>query len=40
MEVIVYLVWKLIKDVKEMYNIDFYDFLNDYMGEGDVYKCV
>ncbi|MCB2804555.1 PHP domain-containing protein, partial [Listeria monocytogenes] len=37
-EATAYLAWKLIKDAKEMHNIDFHDSLNDYMGEGDAYK--
>lgn len=30
-EATAYLAWKLIKDAKEMHNIDFHDSLNDYM---------
>lgn len=37
-EATAYLAWKLIKDAKEMHDIDFHDSLNDYMGEGDAYK--
>ncbi|MBC1603679.1 PolC-type DNA polymerase III [Listeria rocourtiae] len=37
-EATAYLGWKLIKDAKEMRDIDFHDQFNNYMGEGDAYK--
>lgn len=37
-EATAYLGWKLIKDAKEMRDIDFHDQLNNFRGEGDAYK--